>query len=208
LNFFGHAVVAGWDDRRAGHLLGSMLPDFETMVRVPLLEVRDPDIQRGIDLHHRTDEAFHRTPAFLAFCAHALNELTDAGVRRGTARAVGHIASEMFLDGWLAREQTYIDDYLAALELEVDDLLGWQDEGHAFSKLHTRLTLWGAPHDYAKPSFVLARVSDALHNRPALAVLEEQSAPVAEYLPSLQQLVERDAAELLHELRDTLGSEY
>ena len=208
MNFFGHAVVAGWDDRRAGHLLGSMLPDFETMVRVPLLEVRDPDIQRGIDLHHRTDEAFHRTPAFLAFCAHALSELTDAGVRRGTARAVGHIASEMFLDGWLAREQTHIDDYLAALELEVDDLLGWQDDGHAFSKLHTRLTLWGAPHDYAEPSFVLARVSDALHRRPALAVLEEQSAPVAEYLPSLQQLVERDAAELLHELRDALGSEY
>jgi len=206
LNFFGHAVVAGWDDRRAGHLLGSMLPDFETMVRVPLIDVRDPYIRRGIDLHHRTDEAFHRAPAFLAFCAHALAELTAAGVRRGTARAVGHIASEMFLDGWLAREQSHIDDYLAALELEVDDLLGWQDDGRAFSKLHTRLTLWGTPRDYAEPSFVLARVSDALRRRPALAVLEEQSAPVAEYLPSLQQIVESDAAELLNELQDALGS--
>ena len=206
MNFFGHAVVAGWDDRRAGHLLGSMLPDFETMVRVPLIDVRDRHIQRGIDLHHRTDEAFHRAPAFLAFCAHALGELTAAGVRRGTARAVGHIASEMFLDGWLAREQTHIDDYLAALELEVDDLLGWQDDGRAFSKLHTRLTLWGAPRDYAEPSFVLARVSAALRRRPALAVLEEQSAPVAEYLPFLQQMVESDAAELLNELQDALGS--
>jgi len=184
-----------------------MLPDFEGMIRVPLIEVCDPHIQRGIDLHHRTDEAFHRAPAFLALCAHALGELTDVGVRRGTARAVGHIASEMFLDGWLAREQTQIDDYLAALELDVDDLLGWQDDGRAFSKLRTRLALWGAPRDYAEPPFVLARVSDALRGRPALAVLDEQSAPVAEFLPSLRQMVERNAPELLIELQDALGSE-
>jgi hypothetical protein len=176
------------------------------MIRVPLIEVRDPHIQRGIDLHHRTDEAFHRTPAFLAFCAHALGELTDVGVRRGTARAVGHIASELFLDGWLARKQTPIDDYLAALDLEVDDLLGWQDDGRAFSKLRTRLALWSAPRDYAESPFVLARVSDVLRDRPALAVLEKQSAQVAEYLPLLQQMVNRNAAELLNELQDTLGS--
>jgi len=206
LNFFGHAVVAGWRDNRAGHLFGSMLPDFETMVRVPLIEVRDPDIQRGIELHHRTDEAFHRAPAFLAFCARALDELTGAGVRRGTARAVGHIGSEMFLDGWLARDQAHIDGYLTALDLEVDGLLGWQDDGHAFSKLHTRLTLWGAPRDYAEPSFVLARLADALLLHPALAVLEHQSAQVADFLPSLQRMVERDAPELLNQLQDALGS--
>jgi hypothetical protein len=181
-----------------------MLPDFETMIRVPLIEVRDPDIQRGIDLHHRTDQAFHRAPAFIACCAHTLGGLTDVGVRRGTARAVGHIASEMFLDGWLSREQTHVDDYLAALAVEAGDLLGWQDAGLAFSKLHTRLALWGAPHDYSEPPFVLARVSDALRRRPALAVLQDQSARVAEHLPSLQQVVERTAAELLNELRDAL----
>ena len=206
MNFFGHAVVAGWQDNRASHLLGSMLPDFETMMRVPLIEVRDPDIQRGIELHHRTDDAFHRAPAFLALCARALGELTEAGVRRGTARAVGHIGSEMFLDGWLAREQAHVDDYLTALELEVDGLLGWQDDGHAFSKLHARLTRWGAPRGYTEPSFVLARLADALRRRPALALLEDQTARVAEFLPSLQQMVEHDAPELLNELRETLGS--
>ena len=207
MNFFGHSVVAGWQDNRARHLLGSMLPDFETMVRVPLTEVRDSDIQRGIDLHHRTDSAFHRAPAFLALCARALDELGDAGVRRGTARAVGHVGSEMFLDGWLARDQSHVDDYLAALDLEVDDLLGWQDDGHAFSKLHTRLTLWGAPRDYADPSFVLQRLNDVLRLRPALAVPEEQSDRVAQFIPSLQQMVERAAPELLHEVQDALGSQ-
>lgn len=207
MNFFGHTVIAGWRDRKARHLLGSMLPDFETMVRVPLVEVRDPDIQRGIDLHHRTDDAFHRAPAFVAFCGHARTELTAAGVRRGTARAVSHIGSEMFLDGWLAREPAHIDGYLAALDLDVDDLLGWQDDGQAFSKLHDRLTSWGAPHDYAEPSFVLARLADALRGHPALAVLEEQETRVAEFLPSLQRVVERDAPELLNQLQDALGSE-
>jgi acyl carrier protein phosphodiesterase len=205
LNFFGHAVVAGWADPQAGHRLGSMLPDFEAMVRVPLLEVRDPDIQRGIDLHHRTDEAFHRAPVFLSLCARALDKLSRAGVRRGTARAVGHIGSEMFLDGWLAREQDYVDDYLTALEVDVDDRLRWQDDGLAFSKLHTRLTTWGAPRDYAEPAFVSARLTDAIRHRPALAVLEDESAQVETFLPHLQRMVERQAAELLTELQGTLG---
>ncbi len=205
MNFFGHAVVASWADNRAGHLLGSMLPDFETMVRVPLVEVRDPDIQRGIDLHHRTDEAFHRTPGFLAFCAHALEALTNAGVRRGTARAVGHIGSEMFLDGWLARAQDHVDDYLTALDVELNDRLQWKDNGHAFAKLHDRLRFWGAPRDYAETPFVLARLTDALRRRPALAVLEDQSAQIAEFLPSLRQMVESSAPELLDGLQDALG---
>ncbi len=205
MNFFGHAVVAGWADNRAGHLLGSMLPDFEAMVRVPLVGVRDPDIQRGIDLHHRTDEAFHRAPIFVELCAHALSELKAAGVRRGTARAVGHIGSEMFLDGWLAREQNHVDDYLAALEVEVEGCLEWEDDGRAFSKLRARLTMWGAPRDYAEPPFVLARLTDALQRRPALKVLEDESAQVQEFLPRLQRMVERHAPELLTELQDTLG---
>jgi len=182
-----------------------MLPDFEAMVGVPLVEVRDRDIQRGIDLHHQTDDAFHRAPSFLSLCASALEALTDAGVSRGTARAVGHVGSELFLDGWLVREQGHIDHYLAALELDASGLLGWQDQGLAFSKLKTRLTIWGAPHDYAEAPFVLARLTDALRARPALAVQDEQAAPVAKYLPSLQQMVERCAPELLNELQDALG---
>lgn len=207
MNFFGHAVIAGWRDPGARHLLGSMLPDFETMVRVPLLEVRDPDIQRGINLHHRTDDAFHRAPVFVAFCSRARMELTAAGVRRGTARAVGHIGSEMFLDGWLTRDPAHIERYLGALDLDANDLLEWKDDGQAFSKLRDRLTSWGAPHEYSEPSFVLARLADALRVHPALCVLEEQEATVAEFLPSLQQMVEREAPELLNHLQDALGSE-
>lgn len=76
MNFFGHAVVAGWTGAEAGVVLGSMLPDFESMVKVRVVEVRDNDIQQGVDLHHRTDDAFHRAPTFLSLCAEALAQLT------------------------------------------------------------------------------------------------------------------------------------
>ena len=52
---------------------------------------------------------------------------------------------------------------------------------------------------------MLARLTDALRRRPALALLADQSAQVGEFLPSLQVMVEHDAPELLNELRDTLG---
>jgi len=181
-----------------------MLPDFEAMVRVPLIEVCDPDIQRGVDLHHRTDRAFHRAPTFHALCQYTLAELTDAGVRRGTARAVGHIGSELFLDGWLADEQAHVDDYLTALRVGLDGQLRWQDDGDAFSKLQQRLLVWGAPFEYAEPPFVLARLGDVLRFRPALSILSEHMDRVAEFLPSLQRLVARKGPELLHELRDAL----
>jgi hypothetical protein len=182
-----------------------MLPDFEAMAGAHVLEVRDPQIQRGIEMHHRTDQAFHRSEGFLSCCEFAVAELTRAGVRRGTARAVGHVGSEMFLDGWLVGEQDHVDDYLAALEISADARLRWEDDGRAFSKLQTRLAIWGAPKDYAEPAFVFARLSDALRHRPALAVLDEQSERITAFLPSLRNMVEDRAHALLHELQGALG---
>lgn len=207
MNFFGHAVVASWSDGQPKRLLGSMLPDFETMVRVPLRGVPDAEVRRGIVLHHRTDDLFHRTVVFLSLCAEALGDLGDLGVRRGTARAVAHIGVEMFLDGHLVDDPAHVGAYLSALELEPDGLVHWEDEGRAFSKLRDRLGTWGAPRDYAEPSFVLERLTDALRARPALAILDEQSEPVGSYLPTLQRAVERRAPELLTELQDALGFE-
>jgi len=205
LNFFGHAIVAAWTDRSADHLLGSMLPDFEAMTRVPLVGVRDPAIQRGVDTHHRTDEVFHRARGFVSLSAWALGALTDAGVRRGTARAVGHIASEMFLDGHLVEQSSEVEGYLAALTMETAEVLDWEDGGDAFGVLRGRLHRWGAPKDYADPGFVLARLGDALRSRPALAIAEADEPRIAECLPELQKRVRKQAPELLDELQDALG---
>lgn len=205
MNFFGHSVVAGWTDAHAGHVLGSMLPDFEVMVGVAVSQVHDTDIQRGIDLHHRTDDAFHRTPAFLGLNAYAVEQLTNAGVRRGTARAVGHIATELFLDGELASNPRNALAYSAALAIAPDGRLRWEDGGHAYATLQGRLAAWGAPTEYADPVFVLARLRDALKRRPALAIADDEANCIAACLPDLQKRVERGARELLDQLRDALG---
>ena len=114
----------------------------------------------------------------------------------------------MFLDGWLTRDRSHVDNYLAALAVEAKGALSWEDEGDAFSALHRRLSIWGAPHDYAEPDFVLARLSDALRRRPALELLDEHSSIVEAFLPSLRERVESGAAELLLQLRNALGFEH
>lgn len=205
MNFFGHAVVASWTDGSAEHALGSMLPDFEAMVRVRLNAVRDPDIERGIDLHHCTDDAFHRAPAFLSLNGQALDELTRAGVRRGTARAVAHISTEMFLDGYLARDSQHVNHYLAALQIDARAALDWGDGGAAYQALHERLARWSRPGDYGEPAFVLDRLRDALARRPALAVRPQDTGALAACLPALRGRVEQHARELLDQLRVALG---
>jgi hypothetical protein len=205
LNFFGHAVVAAWTDDHPEHLLGSMLPDFEAMVRVPMVEVRDPVIRRGVDVHHRTDQVFHRSSAFVALCARAMSRMLELGIRRGTSRAVAHIGTELFLDGWLTREPRHVDTYLAALEIDARNRVCWEDEGAAFERLQARLCAWGAPRGYEEPEFVLARLTDSLARRPALALRDGESVRVATFLPSLQRMVERSASELLAQIRSGLG---
>jgi hypothetical protein len=182
-----------------------MLPDFESMTRVSLVDVFDGDVRRGIETHHRTDDAFHRGRVFLGLCSRALEVLSDASVRRGTARAVGHIATEMFLDGLLAERSEHVDDYLAALEAVPPDALRWEDSGRAFETLQSRLMRWGAPLDYRDPDFVLARLEAALRLRPRLAMTPEDVPRVARSLPALEQQVRLYAEELLDELQDALG---
>ncbi len=208
MNFFGHAVVAGWMDARAGAVLGSMLPDFETMLKVRVVGLRDEEIERGVELHHRTDDAFHVAPAFLMLCTEALRALLARGVRRGTARAVAHVGSELFLDGWLAQDDAHARPYLRALYSDLTERLEWEDRGQAFAKLHQRLTAWGPPRDYSNPAFVLQRLNDVLRSRPRLAIVDGEQPQIAEFLPTLQSSVERRAPELLNELQDALGLDH
>ncbi|MGB5813292.1 MAG: hypothetical protein WBG86_22340 [Polyangiales bacterium] len=182
-----------------------MLPDFEGMAKARIELVPDPEIQRGIDLHHETDGAFHRTPAFLGICKLGLSALTESGVRRGTARAVAHIGAEMFLDGWLAQDSTHVGPYLDALDPKVGEAIAWSDRGVGFDILRGRLARWGAPHDYRDPAFVLKRLEDSLRSRPRLAILENQRDALASFLPRLRSTVEHDATELLNQVRDALG---
>src|SRR6187402_1188694 len=103
MNFFGHALVARRNEATRGQLraefvLGSMLPDFATMLASRPPQVTLPDLAAGLSFHHRTDDAFHGAPSFLEFSRRASSFLGERGLTRGSVRAVAHVGVELLLD--------------------------------------------------------------------------------------------------------------
>ena len=98
MNFFGHSVLAREERDARGFLLGSMLPDFFGMVRARPLALPGGELGDGIAHHLRVDDAFHGAPTFLELVSVTSASLEARGVRRGSARAVGHVGTELVLD--------------------------------------------------------------------------------------------------------------
>lgn len=210
MNFFGHAVVASWEERTPGFVLGAMLPDLATMSGARLVEVGSPELRAGVDLHHRTDRTFHAAPRFVALCREATRSLLARGLARGSARAVGHVGVELLLDGWLVREHAAGEAYAAGLRCGRDQELGrhirWSDgTGRArWNLTRWRLERHGPPLDYRDPKVVSSRLERMLRDRPRLALDGRGLDITARYLPELQQRVHAHAEPLIAELRERL----
>jgi hypothetical protein len=213
VNFFGHAVVASWEAKTPGFVLGAMLPDFATMSETRLAEIDHPELSAGIALHHRTDRVFHAASHFLALCRDARGALLARGLVRGQAHAVGHVGIELLLDGWLVKQQKAREAYAAALRCGRHQELGrqirWLDAaGHArWRSLRRRLERHGPPEDYRDPTLVASTVERILRSRPRLALDAPRLKITARYLPELQQVVQARAALLIGELRQGLTEE-
>src|SRR6187431_2746251 len=102
VNFFGHAVMAALENDAPRFVLGAMLPDLTTMAGARLERVHDDEVAAGVAHHHEIDRAFHGCAPFVRMCASALEELEARGVSRAAARAVGHVGSELLIDGALS----------------------------------------------------------------------------------------------------------
>jgi hypothetical protein len=210
VNFFGHAVVASWETKAPGFVLGAMLPDFASMSGTRLGEVDHPEFSAGLALHHRTDRIFHAASHFVALCREARRALLARGLGRGQAHAVVHVGVELLLDGWLVEQRGARDAYAAALRCGSQRELGrhirWSDEeGCArWRTLRRRLERHGPPEDYRDPALVASRVERILRDRPRLALDARKLEATARYLPGLQQLVHSRAAYLIGELRQGL----
>jgi len=213
VNFFGHAVVASWEAKTPGFVLGAMLPDFATMSETRLVEVDHPELSAGVALHHRTDRVFHGTSHFVALCRGAVRALLARGLGRGRAHAVGHVGVELLLDGWLVEQREAREAYAAALHCGRDQDLGrrirWLDEkGRArWRALRRRLERHGPPEDYRDPTAVASRVERILRGRQRLALDARKLEITARYLPELQKAVHAHAAPLIGELhRECFGT--
>jgi hypothetical protein len=165
-----------------------MLPDFAGMVGTSVARAIDHDVlQGGIDLHHRTDDAFHGAPLFIDLCRDALQEMESAGVSRASARAVAHVGTELLLDGWLASNDTAVTAYRAAMSAgpSLIPMIGFRsDDGSARCRwLLARLTPAPIPHRYVETEFVAERLVFALASRPRLALIPEDAARVRRLPP-------------------------
>ncbi len=213
MNFFGHAVVASWEARAPGFVLGAMLPDFATMCGGRLAEIDHPELRAGIALHHRTDRVFHASSLFVALCRDARRALLARGLGRGHAHAVGHVGVELLLDGWLVEQPKARETYAAALRSgrhrELGQQIRWLDEEgcERWRRLHRRLEAHGTPDDYRDPALVASRIERILRDRPRLVLDARRTEITTRYLPELQQAVHALAAPLIGELQVGLTEE-
>lgn len=203
MNFFAHAAVACRTRDEPRFVLGSMLPDLASMIATRLRPVAHPEVAAGVALHHATDQRFHACAPFRALCESALVELEAAGVSRGGARAVGHVGSELLLDGVLSHERIPREAYARALDagLEPGLLARSGFESDVDMTRLQELLQWLAdgplPEGYRDVDFVSERLRRILARRPRLALRACDVAPVRAWLSRAAPIVQEHAAALL-----------
>jgi hypothetical protein len=210
VNFFGHACVAAWYDTGPSFVLGAMLPDFSSMLGVKPLHTRDPELGRGIALHHVTDAAFHGAEPFVALTHAAQAALLRAGVARGPARAVAHIGVELLLDEVLAQDARSREAYIGALangehSARALDFDAEEDKAR-FLSLVSVLASRGAPATPAAAAQVADRIERTLRSRPRLCLDEHAHARVGEWVVVARPDVVESAPSLLNVLRARLNA--
>jgi hypothetical protein len=207
MNFFGHATVAVKRSDEPRFVFGAMLPDFCSMAGARLDLVLDPELARGVALHHETDRVFHAAAPFQALCASALCTLEPEGVARGSARAVGHVGSELLLDGLLAQDgqarAAYTHSLEVALRAGLERELAFRGTTDAvrLRELLERLMHAPLPEAYREPDLVCDRLYAILARRPRLALQERDRVPVRRWLHAAVAELQRDAPAILSALR-------
>ncbi|MGE0397899.1 MAG: hypothetical protein AB7T06_14465 [Kofleriaceae bacterium] len=204
VNYFGHAAVASWSNRRGGFPLGAMLPDFSTMIGVRVNGTPDADVAEGIALHHTTDKVFHSLPAVTALMRDLDARLERGGCARGPRRAVAHIGVELLLDGVLVKDPEYREAYM--LGVEYDASIDWREDGHrvVFEGFMRRMRARGVPDDLDQPEAVAFRLGTMLSRRPLLAPSPSDNAVIVVALVEHKPRIEIAARTVMRALRAAL----
>jgi hypothetical protein len=206
MNFFGHAVVAGWHSTEPAFVLGAMLPDLAQILSTRLARARHPLIARGVRCHLATDRCFHRSEIFRALESRALAELAAAGVAKGPRRGVAHIGVELLIDDELATDENARRVFAAALAWAAQ---GGADDGVEWSTacappelggLCARLLEVGRSRARLTPERLAARLASILQRRPRLALESRDVDAIARWAESAAPEVARRLPALVAEL--------
>ena len=219
MNFFGHAVIAQRFEAarggvRAEFVLGSMLPDFASMLRVRPPHVTEAAVAAGTRFHHATDDAFHGSESFLEFSRAASCFLSERGLSRGTARAVAHVGVELLLDGAFASKTAANEAYLRALDAgltsPIASHINWEHSVYAgrFQQLCHNLRQRGGVRGDAPAELVAERLRNILADRPRLAMDDAGQSVVRDWVVSARPLIASSADLVLSEVERRLVFEY
>ena len=215
MNFFGHALIAQRSEVargpvRAEFVLGSMLPDFATMLRTRSPRATLDPLRAGLAFHHATDDAFHGSASFLEFSGQASRFLSGRGLSRGSARAVAHVGVELLLDGAFAQENAANEAYLYAVECALTERVAshihWQTEAEQarFQHLCHSLKRRGAFITDTPAELVAERLRTILADRPRLAMDDAGQSVVREWIVIARPMIVSGAALLLREVQQRL----
>jgi hypothetical protein len=214
MNFFGHALIAQRNEAtrgavRAEFVLGSMLPDFASMLRTRPPSASHAAVAAGLLFHHATDEAFHGSRAFLEFSGQASSFLRQRGLSRGSARAVAHVGVELLLDAALAENSAnvaYLSAIECALTVHMSDHIHWlnSDAQGRFTHLCHNLLRRGAVRSDTPPELVAERLRVILADRPRLALDDQAQSVVRDWAMTVRPSISAGAAALLAEVERRL----
>jgi hypothetical protein len=208
MNFFGHAVMAKRFSKEPPFVLGAMLPDFSSMLRLRTPLSSHPEVERGVAFHHLTDQAFHELASFRELCGDAMRFLAERGVSRGTRRAVAHVGVELLLDVELARDEEARDAYLGALRAardpEITTSLSWPADQQ--DRLVRLAALLEERSDSRKPTtrVMVERLVRTLSDRPRLAIDDSSLEDVSDWVELCRAHVVASTPALTLELTRTI----
>jgi hypothetical protein len=212
MNFFGHAAMAERFSREPAFVLGAMLPDFSSMLRLRPPSSPHRELSLGIAFHHATDEAFHELAAFRSLSLEAMRFLAERGVARGARRAVAHVGVELLLDAELAQAEPARVAYLAGLRSARDPALlrtlSWPaDQQERLMRLAARLE---ERSDSAKPTteVMVERLVRTLSDRPRLALEDSARPHVSEWVELWRARVVASAPALVLELERVIERDF
>lgn len=205
MNFFGHAVVAGWHCSEPPFVLGAMLPDLAEILSARVTRATDPLIARGVRCHLATDRCFHRSEVFRSLESRALLELAAAGVAKGPRRGVAHIGVELLIDDELATDESARRVFHAALAWAAqggaDEAVEWTSSAPpALGGLCARLLEVALGPARLTPERLAARLARILEHRPRLALAPRDVDAIACWAESAAPDVARRLPELISEL--------